>query len=268
MSSDRNVEKHLDVRQLSMTFRDRGLEERVLDDITLHVGKGEFVSIIGPSGSGKSTLFHLIGGLLTPCSGRILLDGKDIVGKIGQISYMPQQHALLPWRTVRDNVILAQELAGRRKRDLRKEAGNWLEKAGLAAYADSYPHVLSGGMKQRASFIRALLSERELLALDEPFGSLDELTRLDMQRWLLEIWEQEKRSVLFITHSIDEALYLSDRIYVFSGKPTRVLEEVKVPFERPRREGIVLLPEFAEAKRDIYLRMIGGRGAGAQLHVH
>nr|WP_058304689.1 ABC transporter ATP-binding protein [Gorillibacterium timonense] len=242
-----------------MTFSDRGREERVLNEISLHVDKGEFVSIIGPSGSGKSTLFHLIGGLLKPNSGHILLDGTEITGDVGHISYMPQQHALLPWRTVRNNVILSQELSGRRKSEVRREADRWLERAGLADYADRYPHLLSGGMKQRVSFVRALLSPQELLILDEPFGSLDELTRLDMQRWLLDIWEQERRSVLFITHSIDEAILLSDRIYVFSEKPTHILKEVKVPFERPRKEGISLLAEFASLKQDIYFTMKADR---------
>jgi len=265
MTQELKKANYLELARLTLTFRDRGLEERVLDGISLHVAKGEFVSIIGPSGSGKSTLFHLIGGLLKPDSGRIVLDGAEITGQVGHISYMPQQPALLPWRTVRDNVILARELNGRMpKANIRPEAERLLERAGLAGYAGTYPHLLSGGMKQRVSFIRALLSPHELLALDEPFGSLDELTRLDMQRWLLDIWEEEKRTVLFITHSIDEALLLSDRIYVFSGKPTRVLKEIAVPFHRPRRGELALLPEFLALKQEIYCLMKAERETGKQ----
>lgn len=246
---------YLTITDLSMTFRERKQEEEVLANINLHVAKGEFVSIIGPSGSGKSTLFHLIGGLLQPTSGHIWLEGQEITGKVGLVSYMPQQHALLPWRTVRDNVILSCELAGQSRAKARKESERWLARAGLGEYARSYPHVLSGGMKQRASFIRALLSPQELLLLDEPFGSLDDLTRLDMQRWLLDLWEDEKRSVLFITHSIDEALLLSDRVYVFSNKPTTILHEIQVPFARPRPEELPLHPEFVALKQEIYQTM-------------
>ncbi|WP_438432845.1 ABC transporter ATP-binding protein [Gorillibacterium sp. sgz500922] len=261
MTQERQDRHLLELEALSLAFRDRGREERVLDSIGLHVDRREFVSILGPSGSGKSTLFHLIGGLLKPDSGRVLLNGEDIAGQVGRISYMPQQPALLPWRTVRDNVILARELkGGKRKAELRAEAERLLDRAGLAGYAGSYPNLLSGGMMQRASFVRALLSPQELLALDEPFGALDELTRLDMQRWLLDIWEEEKRSVLFITHSIDEAILLSDRIYLFSAKPARVVEEIAVPFARPRREELPLTPEFVELKRDIYLRMKADQG--------
>lgn len=223
----------------------------VLADIHLHVEQGEFVSIIGPSGSGKSTLFHIIGGLVQPTSGEVWLDGEKVTGKKGLISYMPQQPALFPWRSIEENVALGQEVAGESRNSSIAKAREWLPKVGLGGYERELPHVLSGGMQQRVSFLRALLSPQELMCLDEPFGSLDALTRLDMQAWLINIWEQNKRSILFVTHSIEEALFLSDRIYVLSNKPASILEELKVPFARPRQEAIMQEPAFIALRQHI-----------------
>ena len=246
----------LELRNMSKTFKSSGSDTFVIDGLSLHVLEGEFVSIIGPSGSGKSTVFHLIGGLIRPDDGEIILDGKNITGKQGHISYMPQQHSLFPWRTVLDNTILALEVSGQMsKKQARELAKEWLAKVGLQGYESAYPDVLSGGMQQRVGFLRALLSPQEVMCLDEPFGALDALTRMDMQRWLLGLWEQSRRSVLFVTHSIEEALLLSDRIYVFSDKPTSVLEEIVVPFERPRGEDIVQHQEFLRLRSHIYSLM-------------
>lgn len=223
----------------------------VLADIHLHVEQGEFVSIIGPSGSGKSTLFHIIGGLLQPSSGEVWLDGERVTGKKGLISYMPQQPALFPWRSIEENVALGQEVAGVSRSSAIAKTREWLPKVGLGGYERELPHVLSGGMQQRVSFLRALLSPQELMCLDEPFGSLDALTRQDMQAWLLNIWEQNKRSILFVTHSIEEALFLSDRIYVLSNKPASIVEELKVPFARPRQEAVLQEPAFLALRQHI-----------------
>ncbi|SDN74301.1 ABC-type nitrate/sulfonate/bicarbonate transport system, ATPase component [Paenibacillus sp. yr247] len=223
----------------------------VLSDISLHVKEGEFVSIIGPSGSGKSTLFHIIGGLIAPSSGEVWLDGANVTGTKGLISYMPQQPALFPWRSIESNVALAQEVAGETRTAALSKAREWLQKVGLGGYEQELPHVLSGGMQQRVSFLRALLSPQELMCLDEPFGSLDALTRQDMQAWLLNIWEQNKRSILFVTHSIEEALFLSDRIYVLSNKPAKIIEELVVPFVRPRLEAVMLESKFHELRQHI-----------------
>lgn len=223
-------------------------EKEVLEDISFTIEKGEFVSLIGPSGSGKTTLFSLIGGLLLPDQGQIHLDGRDILGKKGNISYMPQEDALFPWRSIIDNVILGQELQGKEEKG---RAQAMLEKAGLADVIHAYPHQLSGGMKQRASFIRALLSPQNILLLDEPFSALDEFTRLDMQKWLLDIWEADKQSILFITHHIEEALFLSDKIVILTDRPTRVKEIIDIPFARPRDEAILLTEEFLQWKRKI-----------------
>ncbi len=242
----------LELKRIRMDFVRKKQTVQVLSDISLHVGEGEFVTIIGPSGSGKSTLFHLIGGLLTPTEGDIVLDGQRVNGVRGLISYMPQQAALLPWRSIEDNVVLAQEVAGIPRDKALAAARDWIPKVGLSGYEKEYPHVLSGGMQQRVSFLRALLSPQEMMCLDEPFASLDALTRQDMQSWLLNLWEQNQRSVLFVTHSIEEALYLSDRIYMFSNQPTKVLLELEVPFPRPRSESVMTELSFQQLRQQIY----------------
>ncbi|MGE5703390.1 MAG: ABC transporter ATP-binding protein [Clostridia bacterium] len=242
----------LSLKQIVKSFGKGKQQDKVLDGISLHVAEGEFVSILGPSGSGKSTLFHIIGGLVAPTSGSVWLDGREVTGEKGLISYMPQQPSLMPWRTIEENVMLAREVAGFSRRESLELAREWLARVGLSGYERHYPHVLSGGMQQRASFARALLSPKELICLDEPFGALDALTRQEMQNWLLGIWEENKRSVLFVTHSIEEALYLSDRIYVLSNKPTQVLRELVVPFARPRMEAVMHEREFQRMRQEIY----------------
>ena len=235
----------LSVKKITKSFE----ENKVLEELSFHVNEGEFVSIVGPSGSGKSTLFHLIGGLYTPDSGDIWMDGERINGQRGSISYTPQSSSLLPWRTVLSNILLGGEIVGQKNEP---EALRMIEKAGLKGDEHSYPYELSGGMKQRVAFIRSLLSPQSLICLDEPFSALDEFTRLEMQNWLLSIWEEYKRSILLVTHNIEEALYLSDRIIVLSGKPAKVKKEFIVPFPRPRQESIVLSEEFLQWKKKIY----------------
>lgn len=227
---------------------------KVLEELSFHVNEGEFVTIVGPSGSGKSTLFHLIGGLYTPDSGDIRMDGERMNGQRGAISYTPQTPSLLPWRTVLDNILLSGEINGE-KYEL--EALRMIERAGLKGYEQAYPSELSGGMQQRVSFIRSLMSPQSLICLDEPFSSLDEFTRMEMQNWLLSIWEENKRSILMVTHHIEEALYLSDRIIVLSGKPAKIKKEFSIPFPRPRQESIILSDEFLQWKRNIYNELRG-----------
>jgi ABC-type nitrate/sulfonate/bicarbonate transport system ATPase subunit len=241
----------LEVSGISKSFTHRRRETNVLNNVSLKVEQQEFVSIVGPSGCGKSTLFHMIGGLVKPDAGTILMNGKTVTGQRGEISYMPQQPALFPWRTIEDNVLLAGEIKGTLREGAREEARHWLAKVGLSGFEHAYPHMLSGGMQQRAAFLRALLAPQELMLLDEPFSALDALTRSEMQRWLLELWEENRRSVLFITHNIEEALLLSNRIYVFSGRPGSILHTVDVPFPRPRRDEITDSPEFLKLKRQL-----------------
>lgn len=245
------AEPALEVSGIFKSFFHRRSETKVLHNVSLKVEQQEFVSIIGPSGCGKSTLFHMIGGLIQPDAGTIRMNGKEVTGKRGEISYMPQQPALFPWRTIEDNVLLAGEIKGALQEGAREEARHWLAKIGLSGFEQAYPHMLSGGMQQRAAFLRALLAPQELMLLDEPFSALDALTRSDMQRWLLELWEENRRSVLFITHNIEEALLLSNRIYVFSGRPGSILHTVDVPFPRPRRDEITDEPEFLKLKRQL-----------------
>lgn len=220
----------------------------VLGGLSFRVGDGEFVSILGPSGSGKSTLFQLIGGLLEPDGGEIRLGEQPIRGRRGMISYMPQRPSLLPWLTVLDNVRLGAEIAGAPDPP---DAIDMLDKAGLGGYADAYPHQLSGGMQQRAAFIRSLLSPQDFICLDEPFSALDEFTRAEMQQWLLSLWEENPRSILFVTHNIEEAIYLSDRILILTDKPAQLLSEYHVPFRRPRTPDLILSEEFLDIRRQI-----------------
>lgn len=235
---------NLELRHIHKRF---GSKE-VLKNISFAVQQGEFVSLIGPSGSGKSTLFSLIGGLLTPDEGEIYMNEEQITGERGLISYMPQQASLFPWRTILENVLLGQEL---REKVEKNKAAEMLERAGLGDVINAYPHQLSGGMMQRAAFIRTLLSPQSFMCLDEPFSALDEFTRLDMQKWLLSIWEAHKRSVLFITHNIEEALFLSDKIIILSERPAEVKHVIEVPFKRPRKEEILLTSEFLNWKREL-----------------
>lgn len=234
--------------QLEHIFKSYGTND-VLQDVSFHVERGEFVSIIGPSGSGKSTLFQLIGGLFTPDKGAIKLDDKTITNTQGHISYMPQNPSLFPWRTILQNVMLSAEIAGEKNTD---NALELIEKAGLAGYQHAYPHQLSGGMKQRVAFIRSLNSPQSIICLDEPFSALDEFTRFEMQEWLLAIWAEYEKSILFITHNTEEALYLSDRILILSEKPARIKKEIIVPFSRPRTEELLLSEQFMQLKREIH----------------
>lgn len=242
----------LELRSVRKQFGRGAARKEVLGGITLKVKDGEFVSIIGPSGSGKTTLFQLIGGLEQLTEGEVWISGRNTTGTRGHISYMPQQASLMPWRTVSANIELALQIAGIERRQARLTALDWLQRIGLIEYADEYPHLLSGGMQQRVSFLRALLSPQPLMLLDEPFGALDALTRQQMQQWLMAIWEENRRSVLLVTHSIEEALTLSDRIVVLSAAPAVILEEIIVPFDRPRGNKLWTNSSFNELKQHIY----------------
>ncbi|GAE25593.1 hydroxymethylpyrimidine ABC transporter [Halalkalibacter wakoensis JCM 9140] len=225
--------------------------ESVIKNIDLSLKKGEFVSIIGPSGCGKSTLFNLITGLEVPDEGDILFDGKNMLGKRGHSSYMMQKDLLFPWKTVLENVLLGPTITKQEAQEAVEEARSLFPMFGLEGYEHYYPEVLSGGMKQRAALLRTFLHKKELMLLDEPFGALDALTREKMHSWLLDIWSHMQRTVLFITHSIDEAIFLSDRIYVFGPRPTEVILDVKVPLPRPRNKEMTVTPEYLEVKQQL-----------------
>ncbi|MGN7453896.1 ABC transporter ATP-binding protein [Paenibacillus pasadenensis] len=255
----------LEVDRVALSYPQAAGRTQVLGGVSLSVGAGEFVSLLGPSGSGKTTLLGLVGGLERPDSGRILVAGEPAGSRPGLAAYMPQQAALLPWRTVQGNIELALRIAGRSREEARRLAREGLERLGLERHARSYPQVLSGGMQQRVSFLRALLSPQPLMLLDEPFGALDALTRQEMQEWLLSLWEQDRRSVLLVTHSIEEALLLSDRILVLSSAPATIVRELAVPFGRPRRRQLWSESAFGELKEELYQalrRERGGSGEG------
>lgn len=241
----------LELINLSMHYGAGHDRLAVLDNISLKVNKGEFAAVVGPSGCGKTTLFKLIGGLLHPSAGQIMLDGQDITGATGHMSYVPQQNTLFPWRNIESNAALALEVDGTPKQVALETARAWLPRIGLAGYEQAYPATLSGGMQQRVSFLRALISNKELMCLDEPFGALDALTRSEMQQWLLEIWEEHRRTVLFVTHSIEEALLLADRLYILSPKPAHIVQEITVPFARPRTPQTIALPDFVALRQKI-----------------
>jgi len=234
----------VELRHVSKDFTGEGQTVHALEDVSLQVLPGEFVTLIGPSGSGKSTLFNMIVGLLEPDQGEIRIDGEVCASRLGRVGYMPQRDLLLPWRTVLDNVVLAPELRGVAPAAARARAAELLPLFGLAEFADVYPSALSGGMRQRAALLRTILTERDLLLLDEPFGALDALTRRELQDWLLGLWERFRPTVVFITHDVEEAVYLADRVIVLSARPGRVTTSLTVRLPRPRRQGMIALPDF------------------------
>jgi len=234
----------IELRNVGKRFYGDGVVVQALKDVSLQIAEGEFVTIIGPSGSGKSTLFNIIVGLLEPDEGEICIDGVMCQNRAGLVGYMPQRDLLLPWRSIIDNVILAQEIRGIPLDHARQRARELLPLFGLHQFADVYPHALSGGMRQRAALLRTFLTDRDLILLDEPFGALDALTRRELQDWLLSVWKQFDQTILFITHDVEEALYLGDRVIVLSPRPGTVLDILDVSLPRPRRQGMVALPEF------------------------
>lgn len=236
----------LELRNVGKTFHGDGVVVRALEDLSLRVEEGQFVTLIGPSGSGKSTLFNLIVGLLEPDKGEICINGQVCEDRTGMVGYMPQRDLLLPWRSVIDNVTLALEIQGVRRENARARARELLPLFGLDQFEEAYPFTLSGGMRQRAALLRTFLTGRDLLLLDEPFGALDALTRRELQDWLLSVWSQFGQTILFITHDVEEALYLGDRVVVLSSRPGTIREVMDVSLPRPRRQGIVAQPEFGE----------------------
>jgi len=255
----------LEVKKLVKTYatkaekKGKGVSTLVLDEISLSVKEGEFVSIVGPSGCGKSTLFNLISGIENPDQGQILLRGKEIAGERGHVSYMLQKDLLLPWRTVLDNCILGLELQGYSREECRSKAQALLEEFGLALYSKSYPQTLSGGMRQRVAFLRTMLANKDVLLLDEPFGSLDAYTKSEMHEWLMSVWNKYRSTILFITHDIEEALFLSDRIYVLSSQPARVQNSLAVNLPRPRSRELLVGQEFNQLKKYLLQALFGDK---------
>ena len=237
----------LEVKHISKRFDGKP----VLQDISIELNQGELVCLLGVSGGGKTTLFNVISGLLQPDRGQVLLDGKDITGKPGQISYMLQKDLLLPYRTIEDNVALPLLLKGTKKEEARNQVRPMFAQFGLEGTQKKYPAQLSGGMRQRAALLRTYMFSQEVALLDEPFSALDTLTKSAIHRWYLDVMEKIHLSTLFITHDIDEAILLSDRIYLLSGQPGILTAEIRIAEPKPRRADFNLTPEFMDYKKQI-----------------
>ncbi len=242
----------LNIRNVTMRFTPkRGGSVTALDDISLEVADREFSVIVGPSGCGKSTLLRLIAGLNRPSSGALELDGKTISGPSRDRGMVFQSYTLFPWLTVCKNVEFGPKIAGIGAAERAGETARYIEQVGLKGFENAYPAQLSGGMRQRVALARALVNDPKVLLMDEPFGALDSQTRSLMQELLLEIWERDHKTVLFITHDIDEAIFLGDRVYVMSARPGRIKEEITVDIPRPRSVEVLTSPRFTELKRGI-----------------
>ena len=225
--------------------------EDVISDISIELKEGEIVSLLGVSGGGKTTLFNVLSGLSVPENGKVFLDGNDITGKPGKISYMLQKDLLLPYYTTVHNVALPLIIKGMKKKEAYRKAGELFPFFGLEGTEKKFPHQLSGGMRQRAAFLRTYLSSEGVALLDEPFSALDTITKTSVHEWYLKIMNDIKLSTLFITHDIDEAILLSDRIYILSGKPGRITDEIKIELPKPRSNAQLLTNEFIKLKRVI-----------------
>ena len=241
----------LSVQGVTKTYRDGRKTVEALTPIDLSVADGEFVTLIGPSGCGKSTLFNIVAGVDEPTSGIVAIDGDTKSKRTGLSGYMPQQPLLLPWRTVEENVLLGLDVRRVPRKQAQHDALELLKRFGLSDFAQNYPTTLSGGMRQRVALLRTVLFNPSFLLLDEPFGALDALTRLSLQMWLLDLWQSLHASVLFITHDVREALLLSDRIYVLSARPARVLRIVAVDLPRPRRQEHLALEPAVRLEQEL-----------------
>ncbi len=230
-------------------------ETTVLRDVNLTLNDGELVCLLGVSGGGKTTLFNVIAGLNRPQQGKVLLNGEDITGQTGKVSYMLQKDMLLPYRRVVDNVALPLIIKGVRKKEARRIAGEQFERFGLEGTQMRYPAELSGGMRQRAALLRTYLFSADVALLDEPFSALDTITKSGMHQWYLDVMEKIRLSTIFITHDIDEAILLSDRIYLLNGKPGTLTDEIIIREPKPRRADFNLTGEFLQYKREIISKL-------------
>lgn len=243
----------LEVKGVSKSFDG----EEIIRDISLELKEGEIVSLLGVSGGGKTTLFNIIAGLNTPDEGNIYLEGQEITGKPGNISYMLQKDLLLPYRTLLDNVALPLTIRGMKKSEAREKAAGYFEEFGLGGAEKKYPAEISGGMKQRAALLRTYLFSEKVALLDEPFSALDMLTKASVHEWYLDVMEKIKLSTLFITHDIDEAILLSDRIYLLTGKPGSITKEIVIKEPKPRKKDFNLSENFLQYKREIISHLEG-----------
>ena len=244
----------LETKNVSVQFENK----KIIEDISLKLCENELVCILGTSGVGKTTLFNVIAGLLNPDEGEVELNGENITGKSGKISYMLQKDLLLPFKTIIDNVSLPLIIKGAKKKDAKEEAKKYFHQFGLEGTENKYPSQLSGGMRQRAALLRTYMFSSDVALLDEPFSALDAITKHKMHTWYLNIMKEIKMSTLFITHDIDEAILISDRIYILSGSPGRIIKEIKVEMDKTDKnnEEISMSEEFIEYKKEILKYLI------------
>ena len=247
MDASINGVAKLDVRNLSIYFD----ELHVLDDVSFQLGEGDFVSLLGPSGCGKSTLLNLVAGLLTATSGTISRDGVPVVGPGPDRSMVFQDDAVFPWYTVVQNVEYGLRVKGVEKKERREKAQGFIDLVGLSGREDAYPYQLSGGMRKRVDVARALAAEPDVLLMDEPFASLDAMTKTRLQVEFLRIWEDSRATVLFVTHDVEEALYMSERVFVMSTGPGRLFHQTDVPFPHPREESLRTSTAFQDHRAEL-----------------
>jgi NitT/TauT family transport system ATP-binding protein len=253
----------IDIQNISVRFRTPDGPLAALEDISAQIEPRSFITVVGPSGCGKTTLLKVLSGVLAPSGGEVCFDGRPLkeAAMTGHIGFVFQRPMLLPWRTAIENVMLTLEVTRKElsPHERQAEARRWLEIVGLKGFEERRPHELSGGMQQRVSLARALVFQPAILLMDEPFAALDEITRELMQDELLRMWSRIETTVVFITHSIPEAVLLSEKILVLSARPGRVIDTIEVPFERPRTEAIRGLPRFAEITEHIRQHLRAGR---------
>lgn len=254
MPNDMSGYPCIEVSSLSKSYAIADARELILSDINLTVNQGEFVSIIGPSGCGKSTLLNIIAGLDQADCGEINVRGVD-GERLGKIGYMQQKDLLLPWRSVLDNAAIGLEVQGLSKKEAREKVMEGIDRFGLSGFEALYPYALSGGMRQRVSFLRTMIMDQPIVLLDEPFGALDSLTRVQMQSWLLEVWQLMEKTIVLVTHDVDEALFLSDRICLLSARPGTNSDLLRVELPRPRDHSVLSTVEFSEIKQFLLSRL-------------
>lgn len=239
--------ERLEAHNISKSYADK----TILEQIHLHLKENELVCLLGASGAGKTTLFNVLSGLELPDAGQVLLDGEEITGRPGKISYMLQKDLLLPYRTVLDNAAMPLIVRGMKKKDARRQAGSYFTAFSLDGCEKKYPHQLSGGMRQRVALLRTYLAASGVALLDEPFSALDTITKTALHKWYLGIMGQLKLSTLFITHDIDEAIFLSDRVYILTGAPGKITEEITINRNGIEKDAFNLDPAFLGYKRRI-----------------
>jgi NitT/TauT family transport system ATP-binding protein len=253
----RNNELYLVMTGINKSFTVRGRTLNVLENIEFAAAKGSFVSIVGPSGCGKSTLLACVGGMDRPSTGRITVGGRDVVKPSRRLGYVFQEESVFPWRTALGNVLFALEGQGFSKDGQIEKARSMLRLVGLQSFENAYPQELSGGMKQRVAIARVMAAEPEVVLMDEPFGALDQQTRLMVAEQVLRIWEETQQTILFVTHDIQEAILLSNEVVVLSARPARILERIVVPFQHPRDASVVGTREFADIAAHLWQVLSG-----------